>query len=444
MTVANRLAFLLPASSQRSIKPYSSVFARLIALASMALMLAACEPSVDMEIREPIRPVRTVIAEVGQGYMLRSYYGAVQADLISKLSFRVGGVIDSIEVEIGQQVAKGQMIATINNNDLELKLDQEKAALLQAKAEAVNAKVQYERSYGLVEKGVVSQNEYESTETAYRTSRAALEQARKSVQLAEKQLGYANLKVPVRDCTVSELAAEVGENVSSGQVVATLNCGDHFEVLTNVSENVIRDISVGDNVIVRLNVYQGEDYQGIVSEVGAAVGNRSTYPVVIRITTPDDRLRVGMAAEVSLRVSMEQLTGQIVVPFSAVGEDSIGRYVYVFEALDADLQTSEQDTLGVARRVAVTLGQVTNEGISISSGVNAGDRVITAGLRYLTDGRKVKLFSYDVETESSAGADNRFDAPDNIKAIDNSAINDSVTNDTTINSKAISINAERG
>ena len=222
MTVANRLAFLLPASSQRSIKPYSSVFARLIALASMALMLAACEPSVDMEIREPIRPVRTVIAEVGQGYMLRSYYGAVQADLISKLSFRVGGVIDSIEVEIGQQVAKGQMIATINNNDLELKLDQEKAALLQAKAEAVNAKVQYERSYGLVEKGVVSQNEYESTETAYRTSRAALEQARKSVQLAEKQLGYANLKVPVRDCTVSELAAEVGENVSSGQVVATL------------------------------------------------------------------------------------------------------------------------------------------------------------------------------------------------------------------------------
>jgi hypothetical protein len=70
--------------------------------------------------------------------------------------------------------------------------------------------------------------------------------------------------------------------------------------------------------------------------------------------------------------------------------------------------------------------------------------VITAGLRYLTDGRKVKLFSYDIETESSAGADNRFNAPDNIKAIDDSAINDSVTNNTTINSKAISKNAERG
>ena len=379
----------------------------LIALASA---LSACDPSVDMEIREPIRPVRTTVATVSQGFMLRSYYGSIQADLISKLSFRVGGVIDTLAVELGQRVDEGQLIASISDNDLDLQLDKEKAALLQAKAEAVNAQAQYERSYSLVEKGVVSQNEFESTETAYRTSRAELERARKSVQLAQKQLDYARLKVPVRDCTVSELEAEVGENVAAGQVVATLNCGDHFEVLTHVSENVIRDINVGDSAIVRLNIYQGEEYQGIVSEVGAAVGNRSTYPVVVRITTPDDRLRVGMAAEVSLRVSMEQLTGSIVVPFSAVGEDSSGRFVYLFKPLtdatelsqDMGSSTDEQRTVGQARRVAVTLGQVTNEGISIKSGVTEGDRVITAGLRYLTDGRKVKLFSSE-QTSADRG-----------------------------------------
>ena len=369
------------------------------------LVLPACDTSTDMEIREPIRPVRTTVATLGQGFMLRSYYGSVQADLISKLSFRVGGVIETVDVELGQKVVEGQQIAALNDNDLGLQLDKEKAALLQAKAEAVNARTQYERSYGLVEKGVVSRNDFDSAETSYRTSRAELERARKSVELAQKQLGYARLKVPVQDCTVSELEAEVGENVSAGQVVATLNCGDHFEVLTNVSENVIRDINVGDSAIVRLNVYQGDIYQGIVSEVGAAVGNRSTYPVVIRITTPDDRLRVGMAAEVSLRVSMEQLDGTIVVPFSAVGEDSSGRFVYIFKPLDADAETannnlpavdSSEQVLGLARRVPVTVGQVTTEGITLKSGVNEGDRIITAGLRYLTDGRKVKLLSYDV------------------------------------------------
>lgn len=363
--------------------------------------MAGCEPSVDMEIREPIRPVRTAVAEVSQGYMLRSYYGSVQADLISKLSFRVGGVIETVAVELGQKVEEGQLIAALNDNDLDLKLDQEKAALLKAKAEAVNAQSQYERSYSLVGKGVVSQNDFDSMETSYRTSKAALESARKGVELARKQLGYAKLKVPVRDCTVSELEAELGENVSAGQVVATLNCGDHFEVLTHVSENVIRDINVGDEVIVRLNIYRGDEYQGIVSEVGSAVGNRSTYPVVIRITTPDDRLRVGMAAEVSLRVSMEQLTGAILVPFSAVGEDSNGRFVYVFKSIASQADASNSDEseqgLGIAKRISVTVGQVTSEGIAITSGLNAGDRVITAGLRYLTDGRKVKLFSYDLE-----------------------------------------------
>lgn len=368
------------------------------------LLISACEPSVDMEIREPIRPVRTTVAMVGQGFMLRSYYGSVQADLISKLSFRVGGVVDIVAVELGQKVDENQLIAALNDADLDLQLDQEKAALLQAKAEAVNAKTQYERSYSLVAKGVVSQNDFDSAETGYRTSRAELERARKSVELAQKQLGYAQLKVPVRDCTVSELDAEVGENVTAGQVVATLNCGDHFEVLTHVSENVIRDISVGDDVIVRLNIYQGDEYQGIVSEVGAAVGNRSTYPVVIRITTPDDRLRVGMAAEVSLRVSMEQLNGSIVLPFSAVGEDSNGRFVYLFQPLSelevgALADTDKQQAFGLAKRVDVTVGQVTNEGVSIKSGVAEGDRVITAGLRYLTDGRKVKLFSFELEKD---------------------------------------------
>ncbi len=374
-----------------SFKPFFVRWYVLGCLLMVGFQLSSCTPKTETTEPEPIRPVRTVVAKVGEGFMWRSYYGSVQADLISKLSFRVGGVVEEIAVELGQRVSKGQLIASINDNDLILQLDQEKAALLEAQAEALNAKLQYERTQGLVAKGVVSQKEYESSDTKNLTSKAALQRHRKGVELAKKRLTYANLSVPVQDCTVSDLEAEVGENVNAGQIIATLNCGDHFEVLTHVSENVIRDIYVGDRVTIRLNIYQGEEYQGIVSEVGAAVGNRSTFPVVIRITEPGDRLRVGMAAEVRLKVSMDQLDGFIVVPFSSVGEDSIGRFVYLYES---DENSVPPGHVGVARRVSVEIGQVTDEGISLKSGVKEGDRVITAGLRYLTDGRKVKLFTY--------------------------------------------------
>lgn len=356
------------------------------------LPLLACTPDVDMEIREPIRPVRTVVAEQGESFLWRVYFGTLQADFVSKLSFRVGGVIDRFSIELGQEVDQGQLIASINNNDLDLKLDREKAALLQAKAEEANAKIQYERAYRLVERGVVSRNEYESSDTLYRTSRAELERAKKSVELAKKQLDYAKLKVPMRDCTVSDLTAEVGENVTAGQVIATLNCGEHFEVLTHVSENAIRDVSVGDEVVVRLNIYQGQEYRGIVSEVGAAVGSRSTYPVIVRIVSPDDRLRVGMAAEVSLKIALDESDNGIAVPFSAVGEDSQGRFVYLFKPSQESVDRSAVP-VGTAERVNVTVGKIVFKGILITEGIAEGDRVITAGLRYLTDGRKVKLLT---------------------------------------------------
>lgn len=359
---------------------------------TLIILLNGCSENVDMDIKEPIRPVRTVITEIGQGFMWRSYNGAIQADLISKLSFRVGGVVEEVAVELGQKVEKGQVIAALNDNDLVLKLDQEKAKLLQANAEANNARLQYERATGLIEKGVVSQKEFETLDTEFRTRQAAVASAEKGVELAAKQLGYSTLRVPVKDCSVSELETELGENVSAGEVVATLNCGDHFEVLTHVSENVIRDINVGDVVVLRLNISRGEQYRGIVSEVGAAVGSHSTYPVVVRVLDPNNQLRVGMAAEVDLRVSTEQLRGSIVVPFSAVGEDSAGRFVYVFEAMPMSDDNSSQ-RVGVAKRVSVEIGIVTNEGLVIKSGIEAGQRIITAGLRYLTDGRVVKLLS---------------------------------------------------
>lgn len=365
---------------------------RLLLGLGLIFSLPGCNPDVDMELREPIRPVRTVVAEQGDNFLWRVYFGTLQADFVSKLSFRVGGVIDSFSIELGQQVDQGQLIASINNNDLDLKLDREKAALLQAKAEEANARMQYERAYGLVERGVVSQNEYESSDTLYRTSRAELERAKKSVELAKKQFDYAKLKVPMKDCTVSDLAAEIGENVTAGQVIATLNCGEHFEVLTHVSENAIREISVGDEVVVRLNIYQDKEYRGIVSEVGAAVGNRATYPVIVRIVAPDDRLRVGMAAEVSLKIALDPSDTGIAVPFSAVGEDSNGRFVYRFNSLPAE---GEQDNtpIGTAERVSVTVGKIVYQGILITDGISEGDRIITAGLRYLTDGRKVKLLN---------------------------------------------------
>ena len=152
-----------------------------------------------------------------------------------------------------------------------------------------------------------------------------------------------------------------------------------------VPEGLIGRIRAGPPARVRFGSLGGQIYAATVAEVGiASTASTTTFPVTVRLASDADEVRPGMAADVTLRlVGGTTSSGGVVVPAEAVGEDRAGRYVFVL--------APQGDGEALALRRQVDLGGLTDDGITITSGVGDGDRVVTAGRSALADSQRVAL-----------------------------------------------------
>jgi len=142
-------------------------------------------------------------------------------------------------------------------------------------------------------------------------------------------------------------------------------------------------------VTVRFNALPDHSFDAVVTEVGiATTGSATTFPVTVRLSRSSPGVRSGMAGSVAFR--LEQGAGErIYLPPQAVGQDRLGSFVFILEA-------SDEPDVGVVRRTAVEVApSLTPDGMEALSGIQAGQRVVTAGVRRLSDGQRVRL----LETE---------------------------------------------
>jgi RND family efflux transporter MFP subunit len=175
----------------------------------------------------------------------------------------------------------------------------------------------------------------------------------------------------------------VNENVQAGQTIVTLTSGTLPEVEIALPGKLIADVDENDTVTVSCDAYPGEALSAVVTEVGVATINSTTYPVRVRLREPRDLIRPGMAAEVTFRFESADREGRIFVPAVAVGEDRQGRFVFRVE--------SKGDGTGVVHRHGVAVGELTTDGLEIVEGLSEGDEIATAGVRRLEDGLTVRL-----------------------------------------------------
>jgi RND family efflux transporter MFP subunit len=181
---------------------------------------------------------------------------------------------------------------------------------------------------------------------------------------------------------------EVNENVQAGQQIVTLFSRTMTEVEVDLPGSVITEIREGDRAVVECDAHLGENLDGFITEVGVAASGATTFPVTVQLATQSDRVRPGMAAEVTFRLaSSDADMTRIFVPAVAVGEDRDGRFVFLAEP--------QGDGIAVVRRHPVTVGGLATgdqqDRIEILDGVAAGDVIVTAGVRRLEDGRRVRL-----------------------------------------------------
>ncbi|MGI9305605.1 MAG: efflux RND transporter periplasmic adaptor subunit [Gammaproteobacteria bacterium] len=349
---------------------------------AVALALTACEqPEQPAEAR--LRPVKYFEISEAAADRVRTFSGVSKSSQETRSSFKVAGTIERLNVSLGDNLQPGQVIAELDPSTYQLQAQQAQADLARASAEERNSAANYQRIRGLYANNNASRNDLDSARAAAESSRAQVRATRKALDLARLSVSYTELEA-TESCAVASVSAEAGENVSAGQEIVMLTCGDSIDVEISVPESLIAAFRTGLSAIVVFDAIRGKAYQGVVSEVGVAAIGGATFPVTISIPDTHNELRSGLAAQVSLRFS-EQRVESYILPAAAVGEDQKGRFVYL-------LAPSGNEGEAVVKRQPVAVGSLTASGIEINEGVKPGDKVVTAGVSVIRDGMSVKAY----------------------------------------------------
>ena len=346
------------------------------------ILLSSCGKE-EKQQEKLIRPVR--YQEVGYlgGDKIRSFSGTAQTDKIIKLSFRSAGIINSFTIKLGQKVKKGQLLAKLDNVNARLSYEQSLTQLNSAQSQMNLAKLSLNRVRSLYEKGSSSLSDFESAKNAYKTAQESYQSAKRGVSIQQEQIKFGYLYAP-ENGIIAAVASEIDENVNAGQTIATLNAGKDMEIALGLPESIITRVKEGMVVEVSFTAIPGELFKAKVTEVAPAVdANTATYPIKVILNNTSDKIRSGMAANVTFDLGEQKEAGKVlVVPANAVGEDSKGNFVFVL-----------QDNAGktIVKKQQVIIGNLTSEGFEIKQGLQAKQRIATAGLQTLLDGQEVKI-----------------------------------------------------
>ncbi|WP_422107890.1 efflux RND transporter periplasmic adaptor subunit [Winogradskyella sp.] len=351
-------------------------------LVIMTLLLFACgeEEKVAEKLTRPVK-----YQEVGYlgGEKIRSFSGTARTDKIINLSFRNTGIITEFDIKLGQKVKKGQMLGRLDNVQSRLAYEQAVTQLNSAESQMNTAKLSLNRTRSLFEKGSASLSDFEAAKNAYKTAQESYQSAKRGVGIQQDQINYGYIYAP-EDGVIASVTAEIDETVSPGQAVATLNAGTDMEITLGIPESVINGVKQDMNVEVDFASLPDKQFRAKVTEVAPAVdANTATYPVRVRVTNPSEEIKSGMAANVTFDFGERKDSNTtLVIPASAVGEDSNGRFVFLIETEGESSKVKKQK---------IAIGDLTSEGFEVKSGLSAGQKIATAGLQTLLDGQEVKL-----------------------------------------------------
>ncbi len=354
-----------------------------LAVIAVGLAVSGCGEQTQ-EFEERLRPVRIMTVSDANVFRGRTFSGTSKSSLESRLSFKVSGTIIDLPVQIGQRLGAGDTIAEMDAAGYVLQQQQAQASLIEAQANNRRASANYERTKGLYANDNASLNDLEAARAQAESAEAVVESAAKALEIAKLNVSYTTL-TSEQDCSIASLAVETNENVQAGQTVASVSCGDAYEVTLNLPESLIGSVDQWTPVTIEFGAIPDATFQGEVSEVAVATAGAAAFPIVIRIVGSNPSLRSGLAADVTFQFDTnEGPEGTVVLPVNTVINDPDGTFVFVAEPDGAEGEA-------VVSRRAVTLGELTQDGIEVRDGLVAGDRVVTAGITILRDGQRVLL-----------------------------------------------------
>ncbi|HEU4390509.1 MAG TPA: efflux RND transporter periplasmic adaptor subunit [Blastocatellia bacterium] len=360
-----------------------------------------------------VAPVEVATTQVVERAMRRSIevVGSFDAQDEVTLSCKASGEMAEVNVDVGSQVRKGQVIARLDSRELTLHVEQAQAALAQAvarlemrtgekfdadkqpdvrqaKAALERARYDWQAAQDLVNHGDISRQQYdvaqrgfEQAEARYQAAldairglQAVIEERRASLDLAKKQLGDAVIVSPI-DGVVKEKRQSRGEYVKPGDPIAIILQVNPLRLRLEVPEAFAASVKPGQVVSLKVDSYPDREFQGTVKRINPALDEKNrSLTAEAEVNNRAGQLKPGMFARAQV-VSDPSSTALLVPENSVVSVAGVNK-VFVVDG-------------GHAVERLVKLGTHDGNLVEIIEGVRTGERVITTNTDKLENGAPV-------------------------------------------------------
>ena len=360
-----------------------------------SMLISGCAPEPEAEITPPLVPaMRLADAE---SLTQRAFPGRARAGQEVNLSFRVTGPLIELPADVGDEFQAGDVVARIDPQDYLNALGTATGTLQAAQARAKKAAADHKRIQNVYKEdpGATSETAVDLARSARDSSRAAANSLTSAVRAAQDKVNYTTLKAPFAGVVV-ETYVENFETVLAKQPVLRLLDPTSIEFVISVPENKITYAPYVDSVVVTFDALPGVEIPATIKEIGREASQATrTYPVTLVMAQPDDaEILPGMAgtARISARLPEDARGTGMQLPATAIFalEDPQKSYVWVIDVTSKTLQSREVET-----------GQLSEYGVTIRSGLSAGEWVVVKGVHSVREGQTVRIMDISGEDASS-------------------------------------------
>jgi RND family efflux transporter MFP subunit len=190
--------------------------------------LENCSEKKEAGNEQLVRGLRAYRVAARAESRIRRFPSVLQPADVSVLSFEISGQLKAVNLQVGQKVQLGDVLAEIDPRSLQSQVDQASAGVQQAEAQVENAEGDFQRKQELLKKGVTTQAAFDQSKANLTTAKTQLDQARRQLELANHNLDRSKLLAPFSG-TIARVEVKSFAQVAAGQTIVTLYSDDRFE-----------------------------------------------------------------------------------------------------------------------------------------------------------------------------------------------------------------------
>ena len=315
--------------------------------------------------------------------------GEISAKEQFRLLSKISGEVLEIDKENGSEVKKGERIALLDNQK---QIDAAKYSLEQAKAQAQVTRDSRDRLATLKESGDISVQDFEAADAQAKAAEAQLKAAKLNY---DTQVEFSKITAPADGILQNSILVK-GAFIPQGTQLATLMGAGSQQVLFSVTEDLVKNLSVGQSIMLEKGK---ESYPGTITEISSVLlPETGLFPVKAEVENTD--FPEGSKAKISL--TKDSRTSVNILPLNVLYYENGEAFVYVFEGTGGNE--------GLLRKKKVELGLSGEESAEILSGLSEEDKVVSSWNNEMFDGAKVRL--QDIKDESVKDSAKEKTAPE--------------------------------